>query len=380
MRVKLYFALLVTSFVWVFVETITIAQNKSSSTDEAKERFFKGKKLVDDGDYEKAIIEFNESYKIKPVRTVLYNVAACYELLHQYSAAIAYLKKYLKIAEGKISTEEKKKIESRINKLVSFTGNISILVNEPEANIFIDDKLIGKSQKLYINGKPVAHKTKISSKNANKSGQKITIFSNGKFIEYNPDVMNWVLDTGKHMVTVKKDGYKKAITEVNIISGKVTVVRVDLIPSSKLDNQVLTNLEKKKFAKAVVEDVMDSVIKQSFLNINFSDKEASITVNGKEWGEPPVERPIEPGNYEIIIKAEDYREWKKSVDIGLGERVLLDVTMTKKDTKKLKKKSKWWLWTIIGVVIGGGTAAAIAAGLWNREEVENGTLDTRFPE
>jgi len=110
--------------------------------DKAKEHFLKGKALVEEGAHDKAIIEFEASYKLKPVPIVLYNIGICYDELHRYADAAKYYTLYLAGAED-VSKELKAQVEARIKKIKQFIGSLNLVVTEEGAEIIVDGKLVG---------------------------------------------------------------------------------------------------------------------------------------------------------------------------------------------------------------------------------------------
>jgi tetratricopeptide (TPR) repeat protein len=153
---------------------------------EAKERFQKGLAFVDEGDCDKAIVEFKEAYKTYPVNVILYNMALCYDDMHQYALAMDYYKQYME-KEKKISEEQLAAIKERFKTLKSFLGALTITCNVDGADVFIDGEAVGKT--------PLEDVT---------------------------------IETGDHKVSVKVDGYKDYLETVTVVSGKTASMNVKL--------------------------------------------------------------------------------------------------------------------------------------------------------
>lgn len=147
--------------------------------DEAKEHFLKGKALVEEGAYEKAVVELKASFELKKVPIVIYNIALCYDEMHQYADAIKYYKMYLDLKEGqdKYLVEN---IQKRVEVINQFIGYLEIQVDQPGAEVLIDDKLIGTTPLPKI------------------------------FIE-----------SGDHELIVRKTGYYEIKEQVTVVSDKV---------------------------------------------------------------------------------------------------------------------------------------------------------------
>lgn len=171
-----YFKLLTVPVILCFA-TPAPAQNKQDKN-EAKERFHKGLAFVDEGDYKKAIVEFKEAYKMYTVPAILYNMALCYDDMHQYTMAMKFYKKYL--AEGKnISKQQMQAIDERIVTLESFLGTLKITCNVDGALVSVDGNEMGETpiHEIY-------------------------------------------LETGDHKVVIKKTFFKDYKETVTVISGK----------------------------------------------------------------------------------------------------------------------------------------------------------------
>jgi hypothetical protein len=380
-------------------------QGTATSESEAKERFYKGKEFVEDGEFTMAIEEFKESYKLKSIPMVLYNISMCYDELHQYKESLKYLRMYLEKKGDKIDADDKSKVEKRIKELENLLGKISIIVNEPGATLWIDETIAGYSAKLKVGGQEVGHDKKIKNLESTAEGEagKIQIFLNGKYVDYNPDVHSYDADVGTHEILVAKKGFKDWHKEVGVLSGKVIVVKVDLESEKEASTKTTAGkkeVETKKIAEETVKGVMKDIM-QTKLKISCGNKDAIVVVNDSSWGKTPQEKLVDPGKYTILLVAEGYRDWAKVVDIGPGEKVTVYADMKKidempgpegkgkekekekpagKKTAAQKIKSQWWLWTIVGVLIGGGVAGAIAGGVYQKGGDEHGTLDTRYPE
>lgn len=157
-----------------------------SEKDEAKERFQKGLAFVDEGDCKKAILEFKEAYKAYPVPVILYNMALCYDDMHQYALAMEYYKQYLG-TEEKVPAEQLDAIKKRMGTLETFLGTLRISCNVDGAAVTVDGHKAGETplQEIY-------------------------------------------LETGDHKVMIQMKSYKKFQDTVTVVSGKTTTMDVTL--------------------------------------------------------------------------------------------------------------------------------------------------------
>ncbi len=155
---------------------------RAQNLDEAKERFKKGLMLVDEGDCENAIVEFDASYKAFPAPSILYNMALCYDKLHGYARAMENYKKYLVEAKN-IPDKKYKAIKERIGKLEKYLGTLRVTCDVSDAKVLVDGKVVGRTpmEEMY-------------------------------------------LETGEHSLTLKKEGYEDFTTTVMMISGKIMAI------------------------------------------------------------------------------------------------------------------------------------------------------------
>jgi hypothetical protein len=161
----------------------------SADVDEAKERFKKGLMFVDEGDCRKAVAEFEESYKIYPTSAVLYNMALCYDDLHQYALAMKYYEQFL-AGSKKIPEKQAATINERIKKLAEFLGTVSIKCNVDGAAVSVDGGEAGTTP-----------------------------------------LDNFYLETGTHKVVITKEKYEDFSTTIKLISGKTVTIEATLAPA-----------------------------------------------------------------------------------------------------------------------------------------------------
>ena len=148
--------------------------------DKAKEHFLKGKELVEDGAYDKAIVELEASYELNPVPIVLYNIGLCYDELHKYANAMKNYRQFL--AYGKEAPQEMRdKVSARIKELSKLIGLLKLDVDVEGAEVIVDNKLVGHTPTEVI------------------------------FVE-----------TGEHDLAIRKTGFPDIKKKFKIISGETT--------------------------------------------------------------------------------------------------------------------------------------------------------------
>lgn len=156
---------------------------------------------------------------------------------------------------------------------------------------------------------------------------------NGQSVGQAPLTKAITLKPGTYTVRVHKRGYTEFIETVSVEAGKNVELEADLIA----------------FAGIV--------------KINANVAGASVAVDGKLAGKVPFDKDIQAGKHTITVQAEGHEPFSQELDIQAGKRHAVDVEL-----KALPDKppvvaeggvhTKWWFWTIIGVVVAGGATAA----------------------
>jgi hypothetical protein len=156
---------------------------------EAATRFKKGLELFRDGDYQAALIEFRRANELAPNFNVLYNIGQVYFQLQDYPNALNALERYLSEGSSNIPSSRRAEVQRDIDKLRARVANMEILATVPDADIAIDDVVIGKSPLP----KPI------------------------------------MVSAGRHKVTISKTGFTPTTKMIEIASGDSLKVPIDPI-------------------------------------------------------------------------------------------------------------------------------------------------------
>jgi hypothetical protein len=114
-------------------------------TDDAKADYESGKLLYGDGDYAGARVKFFAAYELSHDPRLLWNVAVCEKGQRHYAKVVVLVKKYLDSAGDVLSADDRKDAQDLLSAIESFTVDLSISVNEPDAQISIDGESVGSS-------------------------------------------------------------------------------------------------------------------------------------------------------------------------------------------------------------------------------------------
>jgi hypothetical protein len=115
------------------------------SRDDAKSRYLKGVELFEEGDYQAALIEFKRSYECVPNFNVLYNIGQVYFQLQDYANALKTLQQYLDDGGKRIPQSRRTEVERDVDKLKARVATVTVKVNQPGADILVDDVKVGTS-------------------------------------------------------------------------------------------------------------------------------------------------------------------------------------------------------------------------------------------
>lgn len=117
----------------------------STKVEEARERYQRGLKLYDDGNYDAARVEFERAYSFAPTYKILYNIGLSYKQLNNYVDALSALERYLAEGGREIPDDRRKEVEREVGDLKQRVSTVSVGVNIAGADISVDDVVVAKS-------------------------------------------------------------------------------------------------------------------------------------------------------------------------------------------------------------------------------------------
>jgi hypothetical protein len=123
------------------------AQPETPEAIEARQRFETGVALFAASNYPGALVEFEESYRLRPVPVVLFNIAQTLKLLYRYADAIAAYERYLE-GEPTLDEERRTAIQETVADLRRAIAPITIRVDEAGAELRVDGTAVGTSPLL----------------------------------------------------------------------------------------------------------------------------------------------------------------------------------------------------------------------------------------
>lgn len=169
-----------------------VASAETPGTTEASAHFERGVALVDSGEMDQAIAEFEQAYRSRPHQDVLLNLAQAYSAVGRSVEAARALEQYLQGDTGK-NVKRRQQAESLLRLNRGRIGTLELAVQPAGAVIAIDGTEIGPA----------------------------------------PLPAQPTLVVGAHALVVTLDGYEPAIRRVVIQGGAATAMSVELAPQVK---------------------------------------------------------------------------------------------------------------------------------------------------
>jgi hypothetical protein len=116
-----------------------------SLTGAAKGDYESGKLLFTDGDYAGSLVKFSSAFEASKDPRLLWNMAACEKNLRHYAKALKLVRQYVADGDKVLTDQDKQEAGELIKVMEPFTAKLKVTVDEPEAEVTIDDEVIGKS-------------------------------------------------------------------------------------------------------------------------------------------------------------------------------------------------------------------------------------------
>jgi len=114
-------------------------------TGDAKAAYEGGKLAFGDGDFASARVKFQAAYDATKDPRLLWNVAVCEKNLRHYAKVVELTKKYLETGGDLLTEADRTEAKELLNAIDSFTVELTLTVNEPGAEIWIDGERVGTS-------------------------------------------------------------------------------------------------------------------------------------------------------------------------------------------------------------------------------------------
>lgn len=114
-----------------------------ASRKEAAAHFTQGVDLFEEGAFRAALIEFERANQIAPDYRLLYNIGQAQLELHDWLHATQSFEGYLSGGGANVSPDRRLDVEGYLASLSARIGRLSIHLNVQDAEVFVDDQLVG---------------------------------------------------------------------------------------------------------------------------------------------------------------------------------------------------------------------------------------------
>lgn len=308
--------------------TIAYAQPKKSVRDqlplEARGHWDAGIALAQRKNWDGARTSFKAAWDISKNPRVLFNWGVAEKELGRYAAALEKFKQELADGKGQLAPDEEKEVQAVIASLEKFVAQLTIEINEKDAEVFIDNEKIDPS----------------------KVPGTITV------------------QLGERRVRAVKAGFQEAVESIQLAgggSGKVSLKLQPLVKTSrvnvsvvgppnaiiKIDNrevgaapyvgQVNVTADPHQFtaeAPGYISTTQSAIVKEGeTLNLTLqlsAEQEkgklivlakpegATIEIDGKFAGASRWEGPVDARVHQVVVKKTGYYPWSYDVEVPKG--------------------------------------------------------------
>ncbi len=114
-------------------------------TGDAKADYEAAKVYFTDKDYGRAYLKFQSAYERSKDARLLWNMAACQKEQRKYAKVVPLVEQYIKERGDKLAPAERDGADALLNAIKPGITSVKVDVSEPDAEIYLDDELIGKS-------------------------------------------------------------------------------------------------------------------------------------------------------------------------------------------------------------------------------------------
>lgn len=216
-------------------------ESPADKKSEAEARYYKGKKLSEEGAWSGALAEFQAARKLTPSDSATLGAAVCLQRLHRFDEALDLFEVALRDFAETMEPRTKASVQSKIVELRALVGTIDIEQSEPGAPVTID-------------------------------GQ-----NRGDF----PLLAPLRVATGSHAVRVYKEGFEPFETRVEVAGGQTVRIAARLVRLTQVGTLQIT--EARGRALTVIVDGIDV---------------------GKTSA-APLALPLAPGKHVVLLRGED---------------------------------------------------------------------------
>jgi len=110
---------------------------------EARADYDAGVILFEEQDYTGAFIKFQRAFEYSGDIRLLWNMAVCQKSLHHYTQVQRLIERYSREGTAHMTSEHRVEVLEVLDTIRALISSVRIVVNEPDARVFIDGDLVG---------------------------------------------------------------------------------------------------------------------------------------------------------------------------------------------------------------------------------------------
>jgi hypothetical protein len=331
--------------------------------------------LYEKGLWDGARTSFYAAWEASKNPRVLFNVAVCDKNQGRYARAIESLKKELADGKGQLSPDEEAAVKAQISGLEQFVAELTIDVNEPGAEIYVDETKVGVS--------PLPAPVQV------QVGERRVRAVKAGFLEARQAIDLKGGASGR-MTLVLSPTVKTTLVSISVVGPANAVVKVDgrEVGQAPYKGQVGVSAEPHQFsaeAPGYVTATQSAVVRENeplTLTLQLAQDQqkgkllvlakpegASIEIDGKTVGASRWEGPVEVGTHQIVVRKQGHYTWSYDVDVPKGGERSVSASLNEDRNNSFVP---WLIGTII--VVGASTAAIYFITRPKDEEPVKGSL------
>lgn len=376
MNLRLLYAFLVVySLIGITVGQDALAQG--SDKERAKEYYERGKELIEEQEYDKAVVELQRAYDISPNFWVLYNLGKAAIGAGDFVLAVDALSRFLEDGGNQVPLDLQHEVRKEIETQKARIAYLNVEVNINNALVNLDGKKIGTTP-LYKNV-PISsgyHTVTVSREGYQTEEQKVTVAGkdrrtlhftlrslaaastedkgqlvvtcdvpNVSILVDQDDVAKTPMDApllvavGRREISCIRKDYTTITREVEIIAGELTKINCDIQPSPGL-----------------------GYTDRSTIDFNVTEEGAAIYVDGKVYDNDR----LPTGRHHIEVRRSGFEPWTRSVELSKGETVTLNVELVPLEDYRHDYESNANTIRTLSYIIGAGgiVLGAVSLGLY----------------
>lgn len=288
---------------------------QESAEDQARTSFERGVRALQAGRYPAAIAELEFSYSLVPRCSTQFNLGAAFEQTHRYAEAVDTFERYRADCRANMPAQNETYIAEALPRMRAHVGSLSLRVTPASAGATV---LIDRRPRAAWDG----------------------------------DI---ALDPGAHQIEVRARDGSVVRRDVQLIEGARAVVEVSLGGSAPQPRA----LEPDPYS-----DVAPAgPIAAGRLRIDSVVSHATVTVDGRDFGEAPVDRALSAGRHQVEVRAEGFHPSRWSMLVADGAVTRLVPALERETSHEASAErpfyTRWWFWTIVGAAVAGGVTAGV---------------------